>query len=103
MIPEECFTLLIYNLAIPKGAKNVEGAKALIDYLLNADVGADRATTLLSAPSNLKALEKLPENVRSNTSIFPTTQQLSKCEMLEDLGDDLALWDRAWTEVKASN
>ncbi len=101
VIPEEGCTVWIDNLVIPKGAKNIEAAHMLINYLIDAKVGAERSKTLFSAPSNKDSLALLPAELKNNRSLFPDEKQLAKCEMLEDLGDDLAGWDRVWTEVKA--
>lgn len=102
VIPEEGCTLWVENLVIPKGSKNVEAAHKLIDFLLSEEVGVERAKTLFSAPSNRNSIAKLPEALQKNPGIFPDSNTLARCEILEDLGDGLAVWDRTWTEVKAS-
>jgi spermidine/putrescine transport system substrate-binding protein len=103
IIPEEGCTIWIDNLVIPKGAKNLEGAHALINFLLEPKVQAERAKLLFSAPSNKDSLALLPKDLQENRSLFPDKAKLAKCEMLQDLGESLGQWDRIWTEVKASN
>jgi spermidine/putrescine-binding protein len=103
VIPEEGCTFWIDNLVIPKGAKHVEAAHKLIDFLLAPQVGVQRVSLLFSAPSNKLSTVMLSKEFQNNQSLFPTDKQLARCEMLEDLGDSLPEWDRIWTEVKATN
>ncbi len=101
LIPEEGCTLWLDNLAIPTGAKNVAEAHALINYLLEAKSGASTALAIFAAPVNKESVALLPKELQADTSLFPTDAMLAKCEMIQDLGESLTLWDRAWTEVKA--
>lgn len=103
IIPEEGCTFWVDNLVIPKGSKNIEAAHKLIDFLLGPKVAVERVKLLFTAPSNKASLALLPKELQDNRSLFPDSQQLSKCEMLEDLGESLSQWDRIWTEVKAAN
>ncbi|MDB5038182.1 MAG: potD [Bacteriovoracaceae bacterium] len=103
VLPVEGCTFWVDNLVIPKGAKNIDAAHQLIDFLLEPKTGAERAKTLFSAPSNKKSFALLSKELQENAGLFPDEKKLAKCEMLEDLGESLVLWDRIWTEVKASN
>lgn len=103
VIPAEGCTFWVDNLVIPKGAKNLEAAHLLINYLLEPSVGAARTKLLFSAPSNQKSIGLLSKELQESPSLFPNTATLAKCEMLEDVGESLTQWDRIWTEVKASN
>jgi spermidine/putrescine transport system substrate-binding protein len=103
IIPEEGCTFWVDNLVIPKGAKNIEAAHKLMDYLIGPQVGAERVKLLFSAPSNKRSVGLLSKELQENRSLFPDAKQLAKCEMLEDLGENLSQWDRVWTEVKASH
>ncbi len=102
ILPEEGFTLWIDNLVIPQGAQNVEGAHKLINFLLSAKVGADRAQRLFSAPTNIESIALLPKEIRDNKALFPEPETLKRAEMMQDLGDAITEWDRIWTEVKAA-
>ena len=102
VIPEEGCTWWIDTLVMPKGAQNVEGAYALINFLLSAQIGAERTQKIFAAPSNTKSIALLPADLQQNSGLFPSEAQLSKCEMMKDLGESLAAYDRAWTMVKVS-
>jgi len=102
VIPEEGCTLWVDNVVIPKGAKNIEGAYALINFLLSPEISAQRTQNIMVGPTNSKASALLPADLQKDTSLFPSSEQLSKCEMLHDIGESLVAWDHAWTALKAS-
>lgn len=102
VLPEEGGTFWIDNLVIPAKASHPAEALALVDYLLEAKVAAATAQTIFVTPANRNAMGLLPAGfVASHAEMFPTEAQLAKFEMLEDLGERVADWDRAWTEIKA--
>ena len=102
IIPEEGCTIWVDNLAIPKGAAHLEVAHQLVNYLLSSQVQAERASKLFVAPSSLEAMKGLDASLKQNTGLFPSEESLQRCEMIKDIGENLAQWDRIWTEAKAS-
>jgi spermidine/putrescine transport system substrate-binding protein len=100
ILPEEGGTLWIDNLVIPKGAQNVEGAHALINFLLEPETNAKTVNAIFVATANKATLPLLPQDLQTNRMLFPTDAQLAKSEMIQDLGEALEQWDRLWTEVK---
>ena len=103
VIPEEGATLWVDNLVIPKGAVNVEGAHRLMEYLLRPKNAAATVTAVLVAPTVLGVASFLSPELRANPFLFPGTHQRAGLEMMEDLGEALRMYDRAWTEVKAAS
>jgi len=103
IIPEEGCTLWIDTLVIPKGAQNMSGAYALINFLLSPEIGAERTKNLYVSPANLKAIALLPEALQRDSQLFLKPEQLAKCEMIHDIGESLVAWDHAWTALKASS
>ncbi|MCM2277733.1 MAG: spermidine/putrescine ABC transporter substrate-binding protein [Oligoflexia bacterium] len=102
ILPEEGGTLWIDNLVIPATAAHLEEAHALIDYLLEARVGAATAQAIFVAPANAAALKFLPAGFAGEfPALFPAPAALARLEMIEDLGEATLAWDRAWTEIKA--
>ncbi|MEO5969106.1 MAG: spermidine/putrescine ABC transporter substrate-binding protein [Bdellovibrionia bacterium] len=101
LVPEEGSTLWIDNLVIPKGARNIKEAHEFINFLIDAKANVSTVTNILVAPANKLAFALLPKELQNDTMLFPSPASLAKCEMIEDLGESLALWDRIWTEVKA--
>lgn len=103
ILPEEGSTLWVDNLVIPNGARNLPEAHELINFLLEPASNASTVTAILVSPANKDVFALLPKEVQSNPSLFPSAAALSRCEMIQDLGESLAQWDRIWTEVKAAN
>jgi spermidine/putrescine transport system substrate-binding protein len=102
IIPVEGATLWIDNLVIPKGAPSTLAAHIFINFLLDAKSNASTVQAVLVAPANKETFALLPKDIQSNPALFPPDEIKNKLEMLHDLGDGLAAWDRIWTEVKAS-
>jgi spermidine/putrescine transport system substrate-binding protein len=103
IIPEEGATLWIDNLVIPNGAPHWAEAHALINYLLEAKSNASTVMSVMVAPTNKETYALLPSDLQKNTILFPKEPVMKKLEMLQDLGESLAQWDRIWTEVKAGS
>jgi len=102
ILPAEGCTRWVDNLVIPKGAQNPEGALKLIDFLLSAEISAQRAEQLAVIPANSNAKALLPQELQDDMALFPKDEVLAKCEMIHDLGSAISDWDRAWTEAKAA-
>lgn len=102
ILPVEGGTLWIDNLVIPKGAKNIAEAHEFMNFILDGDALVSTAKAVYVAPANLVAKGLLPPELQKDQALFPTADQLKNHEMIEDLGDLLTVWDRAWTEVKAA-
>lgn len=102
ILPEEGGTLWIDSLAIPAAAKNVAEARELIGFLLEGHANAATVMKVLAAPVNRDVFGLLSKELQQDKTLFPDENALHKFEMLEDLGDFLAVWDRIWTEIKAS-
>jgi spermidine/putrescine transport system substrate-binding protein len=103
IIPEEGATLWVDNLVVPTGAQHLDEAHALINFLLEAKSNAQTVQSVLVAPTNKDTFALLPADLQKNTVLFPQDTTMKNLEMLEDLGESLAQWDRVWTEVKAKS
>jgi len=103
IIPEEGATLWIDCLVIPKGAPHLEEAHALTNYLLDAKTDLERVKKILVGSAHKGAADAPPADIRSIPGLFPVDSIRGKLEIMNDLGDAMALYDRAWTEVKAGD
>jgi spermidine/putrescine transport system substrate-binding protein len=101
ILPEEGGTFWLDNLVIPATASHVKEAHQFINFLLEGKTVVSTVTSVFVAPTNMNALSLLPKELASDPALFPSDAMLAKCEMIEDLGETLAVWDRIWTEVKA--
>lgn len=103
LLPDEGGLLWEDTLCIPKGAPNVENAHALINYLLDAQVGADIAEFVYYATPNAAARALMSEEYTGNSAIFPSEEATKRSEVSIYPGQEITRKiDEAWTRIKAS-
>jgi spermidine/putrescine transport system substrate-binding protein len=103
VVPKEGGLLWEDDLCIPKDGPNPEAAHAMINFLLDADVGAANADYVYYATPNAAARENLDAEYNENTAIFPSDETLAKCEVSVFPGQEaLGKIDAAWTRVTAA-
>jgi spermidine/putrescine transport system substrate-binding protein len=103
VIPAEGGLLWTDNLAIPKGAPDVDLAHTFIDFILDAQVGADISNYTQYGSPNQASIDQglISKELLENPAIYPPADVLAKCFILKDLGDALTLYDEIWAEIKA--
>ncbi len=101
VVPKEGGTLWIDNLAIPKGARNLDAAYAFLDFVMEPEIAAKIVNHVHYAGANRAALPLIDPKVKNDPSIYPPQEVLDRCELIEDLGETTQLLDRLWTEIKA--
>ena len=90
-------------MAIPKNAKNVEGAHAFINYMYNPDVALSNCEYVGYSTPNTAAFDKLPEDIRENVAYYPDDATFMT---LEPYYSDAAIeetYAAIWNTVKASS
>lgn len=103
VIPKEGATIAIDNMVILKDAPHVEEAHAFINFLLDSKINAAYVERTFSGPVVKDVKAALPKALQENQSLFPPEDVLARCEMMQDTGEATVLYDRIWTEVKASS
>ncbi len=101
VFPKEGPVLWVDTLAIPKGAKNVDAAHKLINYLLGEMASARLSQDSGYPTSNLKSLKHLPKSVVEDPAIFPPSEVLQKSYWQEDVGDAINIYERYYQQLKA--
>ncbi|MDY0322654.1 MAG: ABC transporter substrate-binding protein [Candidatus Carbobacillus sp.] len=86
VIPEEGTNLWFDNFVIPKTARNVAGAHAFINFMLDAENAAMNAEYVGYATPNLAAHTYLPEYVTNDRRFYPDEVTQAKLEVYRDLG-----------------
>src|SRR5262249_14243457 len=86
VVPEEGGPMAVENFCIPGTSRHREEAHILINYLLDAKVGA-KITNLSHYPNTNEAAKKFikPEILR-NPVIYPDEATLARCELISDIG-----------------
>src|SRR5215813_708783 len=77
-IPKEGAQMFFDNLAIPKDAKNVEAAHALVDYLLRPEVAARNTEYVSYANGNLASQKFISKAVLEDRSIYPDAATMQR-------------------------
>ncbi len=103
-IPSEGSVIWIDNLAIPKGAKNPGLAEVFIDYILNAQVGADISNYTAYASPNQTAIKEglIDSAYLDNPAIYPSQQVQSKLFFIVSSASTETLYSKEWDQVKAA-
>jgi spermidine/putrescine transport system substrate-binding protein len=102
VIPREGCTIWQDNMAVPVGAPNPYTAMVFVNYLNIAEIAAQNAEFVGYGTPNAAAKEFMDPEVLANEGIYPPAEVAAKLQWIEDVGDALELYDRIWTEFKAS-
>ncbi len=102
LIPKEGVTIGCDEMVIPKTAKQPALAHAFINFLLDADIAAENMEWMGYYCPNKPALAKVSAEFLKNPAITIPAELQAKCEVIEDLGADLAKYTKVWDEVKAA-
>jgi spermidine/putrescine transport system substrate-binding protein len=102
VIPSEGATMYQENVCMLKTAPNKENAKLFMEFLMRPDISALNTTMLTNGSVNVKAVELLPDDLKSHPAMNPPPDVRAKLQIFEDLGPDLKIYDRAWSRVKAN-
>jgi spermidine/putrescine transport system substrate-binding protein len=102
VIPDDGATRWTDNMAIPNGAPNVEAAHKFINYILDAEVGAELSNYTYYGCPNEASLPKIDEAARNDESIYPPPEVFERLEVIEDLGEATRIYERRFTEIKSS-
>lgn len=102
LIPREGVTIGCDELVIPKTAKQPDLAHAFINFLLDPDIAAENMEWMGYYCPNQPALKKVSPEFLQNPAITIPAELMAKCEVIEDLGPDLAKYSKVWDQVKAA-
>ncbi|MDQ0464275.1 spermidine/putrescine transport system substrate-binding protein [Caulobacter ginsengisoli] len=103
IVPKEGSLLNSDTLCIPTGAPRPDNAHKFINYLLDAQAGAEISKTILYPTPNAAAKALMPDDYRNNPVIFPPADQMAKCEYGAFEGAERAqLYEEVITRVRAA-
>ncbi|MGD9424257.1 spermidine/putrescine ABC transporter substrate-binding protein PotF [Pantoea sp. NSTU24] len=101
-VPKEGALAFFDMMAIPKDAKNLDGAYAWLNYIMDPKVIADVSNKMNYANGNKASLPLINADIRNNPGIFPTPEAMSKLFVLKVQDPKLdRVRTRAWTKVKS--
>jgi spermidine/putrescine transport system substrate-binding protein len=102
VVPREGTSVSCDDLAIPKSAKEVALAHALINFLQDPDVAAENSNFISYLCPNRPAYAKLEAEIRDNPAVVMDAVVRAKSEVIRDLGADNAKYVKVWDEIKAA-
>lgn len=102
VIPQEGTSISCDDFVIPVGAKQTELAHAFINFFQDPAVAADNTEYIAYLAPNTGAYELLSDEIRGNPAIFMDPAIRAKSEVIDDVGESLALYTRMWDQIKAA-
>lgn len=103
VVPKSGSSLWTDVLAIPKRAPNVDAAYAWMNFMADPEIAAPLMQRLFFATPSRTAYDRLPTDFQNDTTLFPPTDILEKCESIVPLELPIAqLYDRYWTQLTSS-
>jgi len=100
-IPKEGAQTFFDNLAIPKDAKHVDEAHALIDYLLRPEVAARNSNLVAYANGNLASQKFIDKSVLEDKNVYPDAATMDRLYTVSARDQkSQRLVNRLWTKIK---
>jgi spermidine/putrescine-binding protein len=101
VIPKEGGSLWLDNLAIAKGAPQLDRAHQFIDYLLRPEVSAAISNERFFGNPNRSALKLIKKEVLENRVAFPSAEDQKRLALLPALPAELkAELDASWAALR---
>jgi spermidine/putrescine transport system permease protein len=101
VLPREGSVLFIDSFCVPADAPHKGLAHQFINYMLEPETAAAVVNHTGYTVANHAARPFVKKSLLENPALFPEKSDLEKCEMLEDIGPTVLLYDRYWTEIKS--
>jgi len=100
-VPREGSMVWLDNMVVTSRAPNREGAFLFLNWILQADKGAQLANFVRYPTPNAASLPAIvPEDLADRT-IYPDSAAMARMQYLLDPGSAVRLYDEAWTSIKA--
>lgn len=99
--PKEGAIFWMDSLAIPAGAKNVDAAHKMIDFLLKPENAAKVALEIGYPTPVATAKEKLPKTFVDDPSIYPPQAVMDAGEWQNSVGEAVGLYEEYFQKLKA--
>ena len=100
-VPEEGATMYQEDMCVLASAPNKDNARKFMEFYLNPENPALNTEQQLNISANAPSREMLPDNLKSNPFINPPSEDYAKLQIFDDLGQDIRIYDREWTKIKA--
>ena len=102
MVPAQGTLIWADTIAIPKGCKNKELAEKFINYMYDPKVSAKNFDKIALPNPNAEGVKLMGDSYKNNPMFKIGAAATKLGEWLKDIGDGITLYDKYWTELKAS-
>jgi spermidine/putrescine transport system substrate-binding protein len=99
-IPKEGTVLWCDNLAIPAKAPNPELAHQFLNFILDAQIGADISNYLWFGSPNKASFQLLNEEMTKDPNLYPDEETMKKLEIIDDSTANSGLYGEVWKMIK---
>jgi spermidine/putrescine transport system substrate-binding protein len=98
-IPEEGTPMTCDHFCVPAHSKSKRLAHEFINFFCLPHIAAKNMewSGFRSTIGGVRGL--LPLELREHPTLYPTAELLQRCEPLEDLGDALSMYEKAWSSL----
>ncbi len=104
VLPQEGGVVWVDNMCIPAGLSAEEqlAAEMFVNYILDAEIGAQLSDWNWYASPNAAAEELLDEEFLTDPAVYPSEETMSKLQYIEALGEAESIYQRMWDEIKSA-
>lgn len=100
LLPEEGVVLWSDNFCLPEKAPHLDNAYTFINWILEGENHAKFDEYLCYGIPNTEGAKLIPENIKSSNMAYLPSDILSKSDYIQDVGENLGLYDEIWTKFK---
>jgi len=101
VVPKEGSEIWMDNMCIPAKAPNAEAAYKFINYILDAEIGAQLSNWNQYATPNEASKPMITPEDLANPAMYPPAEDLAVLHFVKDLAGKTRLYDEAWTMIKS--
>ncbi|QIL84482.1 extracellular solute-binding protein [Vibrio sp. HDW18] len=101
--PEKGTIFWMDSLAIPVGARNIDAAHKMIDFLLRPENAAKIALEIGYPTPVRTAYDLLPNEFADDPNIYPPQSVIDNGEWQDQVGEASVLYDRYFQKLKVNN
>ena len=101
VVPVEGSNIWVDGMCIPSNSKHVKAAEKFIDFLCRPDIAARNMEYIWYSTPIQAVVDDMDEETKANETINPPQDVIDRCEFFNDIVEDMELYGRIWTEVKA--
>jgi spermidine/putrescine transport system substrate-binding protein len=100
VLPNNGTSIWTDTMAIPRGASNIEGAHAWINYVMRPEVAAKISDANSFGTTNKLAKSMIPDDLKAIKSLEPSEEIIAKSDRIAKLdAETLQIYEGFWTRL----